>query len=1136
MAKYRVPSSGGGTFSDNLVGNQFTDGSSIMTLGTFTFDNVTPERDVKSFTTEPYSDFLTLDDVGDDTQSVTENATNTRRNTVRFNTNKSSADKSLFGSLVERVGVSISNIIQTFPAGFMVDSDSPYGVNGYTAESITYNEFQNVTEFTVQYVMLYNPLEVKMKKPNTFDVGNVTVRDFYANYQMYVVVVDGVEYDVIGYSEPNSANQIKIRVNGNCFNGMSNYSESYVVRPNSVSVETFYDGLDDLESTLLNRESNPIFNAGFTVPKEIDNGRRTEMITEYVNWPISKDGWNIQIVGLGFDQYVFRVRKLAELSDNYKSNLIVRFLTSPQLMEFDTDDKKMSSILQIYGQSFDSVKRFIDNVANMRRVSYDGINNVPDILLKNLSETLGFSSVNLFNEKKLKDSLYLRQNPPYDNQVTGLNLVETEYEIYRRILTNLTYLYKTKGTRNSIEFFLKFIGAPEPMIKLDEFVYQVTSLPSSNTIEDDISDVIQGTRVKRIAEFVENDTYMGYTLTVISGSTEFSRDEYPVYEDTFLPRGINTEDVFFQKGSGWYKKTLYHRSSDIIDKERSDLSGRIKIIKTKSKPFTYGEEYFDVYRTLPGLDYGFGLKSVVDNQKSRLVNDDSDVIMNRKNIHIFISGGMAIDYDIYSKSRNNLITFGDLTPQTGVTFAEYMGSVLNEVITNSHVCRYKKNYPNLVSVYSDYQQNVGFTPYHYVSVNEFVNSLGPYWVKIVEQFVPSTTLWMGGNLIENGLFNRSKFHHKMPSVPFTFEESTYPTFKTVLYEDVNNISGGGTMDDFSTLRSVDSTQVFSGVSYTIFIKVNDTTYSKTTETYDLFLESDQIGMFDLESNGNDGYRIPDDEKIKIGWRETLDRLIDEINTSNKNFKIKPKYTINTNGDDNVKFTVYYDGYVGERGITLGYYFLPSYFMATLQQKSLEHHYGVDSLSTVYLVTGDTIPRTNGDLNKLLNSGQVRPVMASEVNSGDKVLTVRLKPYNEVSEAEFKKTDSVGSMFIYDVFTVEKTTKFNVSGKKHLINNTFGVCPTSKVLTYRKETNSTGKNIHHFQYKLPADIVVSLDGVGGDFILNQFGDKIEVYDVSLNVRGEIDYIGIYGGDGVDEWTVFNSSMKGVDDHIIIKYGY
>ena len=57
----------------------------------------------------------------------------------------------------------------------------------------------------------------------------------------------------------------------------------------------------------------------------------------------------------------------------------------------------------------------------------------------------------------------------------GKNLIESEHEFYRRLLVNLSHIYKSKGTRNSIEFFLRFLGAPEPMIKINEYVYKVKS-------------------------------------------------------------------------------------------------------------------------------------------------------------------------------------------------------------------------------------------------------------------------------------------------------------------------------------------------------------------------------------------------------------------------------------------------------------------------------------------------------------------------------------------------------------------------------------------------------------------------------------------------------------------------------------
>ena len=81
--------------------------------------------------------------------------------------------------------------------------------------------------------------------------------------------------------------------------------------------------------------------------------------------------------------------------------------------------------------------------------------------------------------------------------------------------------------------------------------------------------------------------------------------------------------MYFEKGAGWYQSTLNHRSIDILDVENSILTGRTKTIKTMAKPFTYGEDYFNIYRNLPGLGYGYTLSSVIDNKKCENVNDNN---------------------------------------------------------------------------------------------------------------------------------------------------------------------------------------------------------------------------------------------------------------------------------------------------------------------------------------------------------------------------------------------------------------------------------------------------------------------------------------------------------------------------------
>lgn len=783
VVKYKVPSqvaSGAQTFSDNLVGTQITDGSSQLTNTNFILDRATPEKDSKSFSTTPFSDFLTLDTLKEETNAPKTNTSKTTTDVIKFKPSRSDAGRSLFGSLKERLNISFNRIISKFPASILADSTTVIRTTNYTAENITYSN--GLTSFDSQQSIFYNPFDVVLTKPNSSTLIEPVnpIRSFYSAYKNYVLIYNGVSYNVTNYTEPTFDNNfiLSLEVEGNLFSGQTEVNVDFLIKPNDNIVEEFFKSLDDLEELLLNRETTPIYTATFKVPRDNFDSSATDLIGVDASWPVSKDGWNPQIVGVEYSQYVERLYDITDEIDDYKSNLIVRFLTAPQLFEFDTEDKRAESVFQLYGQSFDSVKKYIDNIADMRHVSYDAIDNVPDMLLKNLSQNLGLDTVSLFDEKSLNDILYTRQDSNYLGVPVGKNLIESEYEFYRRILINLAQLYKSKGTRKALEFFLKFLGAPEPMIKIDEYVYDITSIPSEATTLTSVGDITDLKVNFDIYNFINGvqsgptitgvtmsgNTFLHYNTGITSGTTTLTRADYPIDENG-VPKSATSSDgsVFFQQGSGWYDVTLDHRSPLVIDYENSVLTGRTKYTKTMNKPYTYGEDYFDSFRTFEGLDYGYDLMSRIDNNKVSVVNDLDTLTLNRKNLSVHLSPSQTIEYDIWRQSSNLELSFGTLTPQTGFTFAEYLDSVLKNVLTNSNTMKFDRGYVILDEIYRDYINSLDITPFEYTSLTEYIKKMSPYWIKVIEQFVPATTLWTGGVLIKNTVFNRSKYRYLRPN-------------------------------------------------------------------------------------------------------------------------------------------------------------------------------------------------------------------------------------------------------------------------------------------------------------------------------------------------------------------------------------
>jgi hypothetical protein len=74
-------------------------------------------------------------------------------------------------------------------------------------------------------------------------------------------------------------------------------------------------------------------------------------------------------------------------------------------------------------------------------------------------------------------------------------------------------------------------------------------------------------------------------------------------------------------------------------------------------------------------------------------------------------------------------------------------------------------YPTLQSIWWKYiesEQTVGLpnNKYTYQKLIDYVNGIGPYWTKLVEQMVPATTIWNGGVRLENSVLHKQKFVYR----------------------------------------------------------------------------------------------------------------------------------------------------------------------------------------------------------------------------------------------------------------------------------------------------------------------------------------------------------------------------------------
>ena len=665
-----APGHGGDTFSDNLVGLQLTDGSAQMTMGNFTNQPQnstllsTPKQHIDVFSSPITLDSLNIGDL--------EMARVTVKNNLEIFINTDTSDISnlvLYGSLKKRFSVATQSIINNFPAALYVDGVDENLLSGNTtATNIVYSTSEDATTFNVNVNVISNPFDIEfttngnlldspispqqiLNNLNEFGQTASTVtgiaegkiaqlRNLTNEFQQYCLSFSGNinthEYQIKEFTPQSvGTNTITFKVSGKPFGNNTNVTTRFFIKPTLNNSEKQFKMFMGVEKMLLNRDITPIYTSTFKMLRETTQGI-TYIDEIRKTWPL-QDEINLDITTPNYTDYLKSLALLGEELDDQKTNLISRFLTTAVLKEFDTSDQKVEKTLQVYGRNFDDVKTFVDGIAYMTNVTYDGKNNIPNELIKNFAHTLGFSTPTTLDNDKFLDSILGVTKPQYSGSSISKTPAELDIELYRRILLNMSYLFKSKGSRKSIEFLLELVGAPPALVEFNEYVILADKRISTNRFEESWDPISAGTYTTGTIKYsIPFQTF--YTATATT-SHPFVRSDYPIDEDGYptIPR-INN-NYFFQRGAGWFERTETHTSDLIVNSEASTVTGCTPTLQMKFREFTWGgfwtmgqysnqfnAPYLDRFWRFPLMHFGFGLERIIDDKKSWVREDKYHII------------------------------------------------------------------------------------------------------------------------------------------------------------------------------------------------------------------------------------------------------------------------------------------------------------------------------------------------------------------------------------------------------------------------------------------------------------------------------------------------------------------------------
>lgn len=379
---------------------------------------------------------------------------------------------SYFGSFYTEVARSINNIIDTFPYAILAFG----GFNKNTvydySETINLTTKEKTSKFKIPNDVIINQGMIFLNSAST--VGNKT--SLMTQTNLFEIQLSGSTtaetptFSIKNYSYTGGTNgALEFEINGHLSEGFSSSFSSSTsnlpiyIRPSRKRMTEYKIQQSRLERQLL-------YEGLLDVPDVDDESRDFRY---RIKWPRKIDGFNPDIDGDEFETYKKNILLLASNVDLNKTDIMIKTMIPENYLDFDTETEIYKKLTSTYAKEFDEIKNFIDNIAYAHSINYNDEESLPEKFLVKLSNLLGWKLSSSFSDIDLFEYLANDENEE-QNSFAYYNV-----ELWKRILININWLYKRKGTRDALQFLFRLMGAPECLVVFNEFVYNIESTISN---------------------------------------------------------------------------------------------------------------------------------------------------------------------------------------------------------------------------------------------------------------------------------------------------------------------------------------------------------------------------------------------------------------------------------------------------------------------------------------------------------------------------------------------------------------------------------------------------------------------------------------------------------------------------------
>ena len=213
-------------------------------------------------------------------------------------------------------------------------------------------------------------------------------------------------------------------------------------------------------------KKNQLVNAFDGFEKFLYTNSEYTLATQYsITWPYDANGNRIASTNTIVSNWYSNIIELAEVWDNNNPNFIKNNI--PQYIVNDENNESYLLFFTMVGQHFDNIYYHTKAIEKSRGLGYKAKDGISDKLLFDVLKSFNWDAKNLAADEHLWEytfGLDSTGKQKYDNPAK-----QRTYEVWRRIVNNLPYLLKHKGTKRGVYALLSCYGIPASNLSILEF-------------------------------------------------------------------------------------------------------------------------------------------------------------------------------------------------------------------------------------------------------------------------------------------------------------------------------------------------------------------------------------------------------------------------------------------------------------------------------------------------------------------------------------------------------------------------------------------------------------------------------------------------------------------------------------------